>query len=488
MRVQQPVRDRNTSIWQSAVRQTLVNRDDLSDSDKKLAEYGVSLHAKSAENGVALPDPIPVAGGAPAQKVGDPINIAHASKGAFDSLQAHQTTPADASGLFTALHGFVMKYSSWDIAGWAQCGWYYMKYYVLAHLPPSYNDWQDHAPADINFGVIDYRLPKNSRVLIIGDWGTHMPDNAALLRQALKKFNPDVIVHLGDVYYSGTVEECTANVLDVLDQVVADLKLARRPAFFSIPGNHDYYSGGSGFYRMIGKVNSGVAGCTQQASYFCLRTEDDTWQFLGMDTGYGDRNPVEQQAPVLHSHESEWHVDKLEKFSGTTILLSHHQLISAKETLNAGPRPYLNEYLYFTFKKYFDRIAAWYWGHEHTFILFDNDLKIQADDLPLKKGRLVGCSAYEEEETGDPLEIKHKEARFLDKMPHLDISTYKTGLQKFYNHAFAILDVTPDRITSTYYQYPSWGTASAPPSDPTIDKFIYQEHLVPMRLAGKPVS
>ena len=58
--MQQPVRDRNTSIWQSAVRQTLVNRDDLSDDDKKLAEYGVSLHAKSAENGTALPDPIPV--------------------------------------------------------------------------------------------------------------------------------------------------------------------------------------------------------------------------------------------------------------------------------------------------------------------------------------------------------------------------------------------------------------------------------------------
>ena len=64
---------------------------------------------------------------------------------------------------------------------------------------------------------------------MIGDWGTHMPDNVALLRQAVKKFTPDVIIHLGDVYYSGTVEECTANVLDVLDQVVADLELARRP-------------------------------------------------------------------------------------------------------------------------------------------------------------------------------------------------------------------------------------------------------------------
>jgi hypothetical protein len=489
MRVQQPVRDRNTSIWQSAVRQTLVGRGDLSDSDKELAEYGVSLHAKSVERNEALPDPIPVPGGALNPKTGSPINIAHASKAAFDSLQAHQNTPTKAAGLFSALHDFVMEYSSWDIAGWAQCGWYYTKYYVLAHLPPSYNDWQAHAPADINFGVIDYRLPKNSRVLMIGDWGTHMPDNVALLRQALKKFEPDVIIHLGDVYYSGTVEECTKNVLEVLDQVVPEAGLAnKRPAFFSIPGNHDYYSGGSGFYRMIGKVNSGVAGCTQQASYFCLRTEDDTWQFLGMDTGYGDRNPVEQQAPVLQVHESAWHVDKLETFPGTTILLSHHQLISAKESLNAGLRPYLNEYLYATFKQYFDRIAAWYWGHEHNFILFDDDFRIQPGDPPLKKGRLVGCSAYEEDETGDPYDINHPEARFLANMPHLHISNYKTDLQKFYNHAFAILDVTPDKMTATYYEYPSWGTASGPPSEPTIDKYMYQEHLVPMRVNGKPVA
>ena len=488
MRVQQPVRDRNTSIWQSAVRQTLIDRNDLSDDDKKLAEYGVSLHAKAAESGTALPDPTPVSDALPKPTISSPANIAHASKGVFNSLQAHQNTPTEASGLFSAVHKFVMQYSSWDLAGWAQCGWYYTKYYVLAHLPPSYNDWQAHAPADINFGVIDYKLPNTSRVLMIGDWGTHMPDNAALLRQALKKFSPDVIIHLGDVYYSGTVEECTANVLDVLDQVVADLKLAKRPAFFSIPGNHDYYSGGSGFYRMIGKVNSGVAGCTQQASYFCLRTADNNWQFLGMDTGYGDRNPVEQQAPVLQVHESAWHVDKLETFPGTTILLSHHQLISAKETLNAGLRPYLNEYLYASFKQYFDRIAAWYWGHEHNFILYDDDLKIQASDLPLKKGRLVGCSAYEEDETGDPYDIKHPEARFLDKMPRLHVSNYTTGLQKFYNHAFAILDVTPDRVTATYYEYPSWGTASGPPSDPAIDKFMYQEHLVPMRVNGKAVS
>jgi 3',5'-cyclic AMP phosphodiesterase CpdA len=146
--------------------------------------------------------------------------------------------------------------------------------------------------------VIDYRLPSTSKVLLIGDWGTHMSDNVALLRQALKKLRPDAVIHLGDVYYSGTQWECEQNVLNVLDALVAELKIAR-PPFFTVPGNHDYYSGGRGFYDMIGRINAALPGCAQKASYFCLRSADDHWQFLGMDTGYNDRDPINQAAPGL---------------------------------------------------------------------------------------------------------------------------------------------------------------------------------------------
>lgn len=475
MRVQQPVRDRDLSLWQSAVRQTLSNRDDMSDDQKKQIEYGVSLHAMSQESGAP----------ASAAAVVTTPGAAQDSNLVFGALKAHQNSdPAQHTSLFSAL---VTKYSTWDLSGWVQCGWYYIKYYVLAHLPPSYHDWQGHAPADPNFGVIDYRLPAQSRVLMIGDWGTHMDDNVALLRQALKKFTPDVIIHLGDVYYSGTVEECTRNVLDVMDKIVAELNLAKRPAFFAIPGNHDYYSGGSGFYQMIAKVNSGVAGCTQQASYFCLRTQDDNWQFLGMDTGYGDRNPIEQMAPSLQVHEPTWHRDKLDKFPGSTILLSHHQLYSAKEKLNDGKRPYLNESLYSTFKQYFDRVAAWYWGHEHNFIVFDNNLEIAEGDPVLRKGRLLGCSAYEESQTDDPYEIIYSQVRFIENYPTLKVSGW-ADRQKFYNHAFAIFDIAPDKIAVTYYEYPSWGQTKAPLSDPLIGDPLFQENLTPTRKAGSTGS
>jgi hypothetical protein len=144
MRVQQPVRDRNMSLWQSAVRPTLINRGDIPDDDKKTAEYGTSLHAQAAQAGdKAPPAPIPQPQAAGAPQMGPPANVAHASKAAFDALQAHQNSDSSMlTGLFTSLHDLVTKYSSWDVAGWVQCGWYYMKYYVISHLPPSYNDWQ----------------------------------------------------------------------------------------------------------------------------------------------------------------------------------------------------------------------------------------------------------------------------------------------------------------------------------------------------------
>src|SRR5437879_9387736 len=131
MRVQQPVRDRNMSLWQSAVRETLANRGDLSDQEKKQAEYGVSLHAQSAQPGAKpLAAPVPLPKAATQSQVGPAGNIAHASKAAFDAVQAHQNNDsATHVSLFSTLHDLVMKYSSWDISGWVQCGWYYTKYY-----------------------------------------------------------------------------------------------------------------------------------------------------------------------------------------------------------------------------------------------------------------------------------------------------------------------------------------------------------------------
>ena len=62
-----------------------------------------------------------------------------------------------------------------------------------------------------------------------------------------------------------------------------------------------------------------------------------------MDTSYNDRNPINTSRPGLVHSEIAWHYDKLDQFPGTTVLLSHHQLVSAKEVLHPGGRlPCLN--------------------------------------------------------------------------------------------------------------------------------------------------
>jgi len=383
---------------------------------------------------------------------------------------------AGAAAMTAEIKRRIAKYSTRDWLGWARCEWWYILYSIAARFP-QYHDWSAQRPPDLSYGVIEHRLPSTCKVLMIGDWGTHMTDNVAMLRQALKTFTPDAVIHLGDVYYSGTRHECMRNVVAVMDALVDQLRI-QRPPFFTLPGNHDYYSGGRGFYEMIRRVNASLPGCGQQASYFCLRTADDHWQFLGMDTGFNDRKPTHHQAPMLVTSEAAWHRDKLDHFPGTTILLSHHQLFSAKQVLSAGSRPWLNENLQATFEPYFDRIGAWFWGHEHNLIIFKDNQDFPGATRALRKGRLVGCSAYEETLAENPFAVNEacKPVAFMDNMPRLNLSKYRSAKQTFYNHAFALLEVSPQQIKVGYYEYPSWDQEYAPP-DPAIMPPLFTEVL-----------
>jgi hypothetical protein len=65
--------------------------------------------------------------------------------------------------------------------------------------------------------VID--LQPSARVALIGDWGTGT-DVAVDLLQSVKRQKPDAVIHIGDVYYSGTVAECDAFFLQIVDVVL----------------------------------------------------------------------------------------------------------------------------------------------------------------------------------------------------------------------------------------------------------------------------
>lgn len=244
-------------------------------------------------------------------------------------------------------------------------------------------------------------LDPDATIALLGDWGTGDEIALAVLKD-LAQHEPDVLLHLGDIYYSGTRHE-TSNYFVALIDEVFDRSRGRLPVY-TLTGNHDMYSGGGGYYQLIGEVNP-VPPFTveeqQKASYFSLRTLDGAWQLLAMDTGLHDHDPfaVETGVTFLDPLEEAWHVDKIQRFSeagGRTILLSHHPLFSAfggigtmaskKPGEEAANPKLLESFRKFTAAATPDAIAGWFWGHEHNLCIYQ-------PYLGLDKGRCVGHGA-----------------------------------------------------------------------------------------------
>jgi calcineurin-like phosphoesterase family protein len=286
-------------------------------------------------------------------------------------------------------------------------------------------------------------IKADARVALMGDWATGAPPAIEIL-QCIADEQPDVVVHLGDIYYSGTPAECQTNFLDPIQAILRKKKVL---PVYSLSGNHDMYCGGVGFYDLIKKLNP--APLTQPASFFCLRSADEKWQFLAMDTGLHDDNPATVAGAVTHVEEDElaWHCDRIGEFEGRTILLSHHQLFSAFSPIgladSEGKRSALNPNLLTAFQRMTEakRIAAWFWGHEHT-------LSIYNPFAGLERGRCVGHGAV-------PVSVIDK---IYEPLPELEDTPSVVDHSRLatrggvYNHGYALLSLQSDICQAEYYQ------------------------------------
>jgi hypothetical protein len=272
---------------------------------------------------------------------------------------------------------------------------------------------------------------------LIADWGTGLDDANWLLSEVMKK-NPDMLIHLGDIYYAGLADECQDNFLKLINAAAPNIPV------YTLSGNHDMYSGGAPFYRLLGQLNTTPAllPYQQKASYFCLRSAN--WQILAMDTGLHDSDPftVDSNITFLDPNEETWHVDKLNNAGGRqTIVLSHHQLFTAflggiGHVPGGNPLAY-NPQLYRVFGPYLGNIALWLWGHEHNFEFF-------SPYLGLNKGRCVGASAIPNLQAQNPYgPIQNPDLQGQAALPTLapgmlELSVNKDG-SYFHNYAMLTL-------------------------------------------------
>lgn len=438
----QTVSDPRLSVWQSVIAEASGEESAMTETATQIA----------------------LQGGAAAPEEGD----AYLCSLAFNLAEARLS---GAQRRAATLEEEIRRYSDGDF-GFARC--------ILAYLshmarPIAYRDWQRRGQQLDQYGVIRWRLPADAKVAMIGDWGTGQPDARAMLTEILRSHRPDALIHLGDVYYSGTPFECETHVRQVFADAFA--ATGRAIPVFSLPGNHCYYARGRGFYDVIlDQMNLTDPTWRQEASYFCLQTADDAWQFLAMDTGQGDANPFQTylapRAPALRPSEVTWQTEKLERFAGSTILLSHHPLFTQSRRINGdGDCRWLNHHLLATFQSYFDRVAAWFWGHEHNLILFQDGL------LGLAKGRLIGCAGFQE---GGHDPYAPIEPTWANLVPYHAEMPRLTREGDYFYHGYAILDFARAHrdapITATYYEFPSW--EGAPPTNP-VGRPIYQEQIAP---------
>jgi hypothetical protein len=285
-------------------------------------------------------------------------------------------------------------------------------------------------------------LAENATVALIADWGTGTPEARALLER-VAAHKPDVVIHLGDVYYSGTEVENVKYLIDLCNEVLG--RGADRPLpIFNMTGNHDMYSGGAGFYSSIDQLNQppfAQAGQVQRNSFFCLRSSG--WQILAMDTGLHDRDVFDVATSMTWLEDSElaWHKRKIESAEGRrTILLSHHQLFSAFSAIGKEGDRSVNTSLEAQLAGVLGQVEAWFWGHEHN-------LEIYGPYLGLSRGRCIGCAAVPVFAEQNPYK-----SRVGDKIPYLPVELGVTG--GVYNHGYVILKLDDGAKTAriSYYQ------------------------------------
>jgi len=262
-------------------------------------------------------------------------------------------------------------------------------------------------------------LPPTARIALVGDWGTGQPTARRILEQISRKA-PNVVVHLGDIYYSGTDFE-VENWFEAIWRQTLDLTAIRT---FTLSGNHDMYSGGAAYYKLIDRLG-------QPASYFALR--NDYWQLLAMDTGLHDSQPG-GGLTYLENSEVDWLRDKLDNSGGrSTILLSHHPLFTSSTEPIEGRS--LNEILYSQVAPLLSSVTAWFWGHEHDLVIYRNYMGVLA--------RCLGHGAL-------PVGLDERSRPNFPEVPRENI---RLGAgSAFYKSGYAIMDLDGPAAKVSYYE------------------------------------
>lgn len=218
----------------------------------------------------------------------------------------------------------------------------------------------------------DLQIGDNCRVIIVGDWGSGIP-RAQKVAMEMRKHVVDAknqgiechVVHLGDVYYSGFEFEYRERFLPYWPVLPTEADAVRS---WCLNGNHDMYSGGHAYFDYL--LADPRFARQERSSFFRLANKH--WQILGLDTAWDDDG--------LKDPQDAWVRDKVASNTQKTMIMSHHQLFSAREQ-----SPDVGRVMRAKLKGVLElnKIDAAIWGHEHRCVTYEPHDHI-------RYGRLIG--------------------------------------------------------------------------------------------------
>jgi Calcineurin-like phosphoesterase len=193
------------------------------------------------------------------------------------------------------------------------------------------------------------RIPDACKIAMTADWGTGLYGAPKIAEQMRKVRGYELLMHLGDVYYSGTEDEVQQRYLDLWPQDAGKRSIA-------VNSNHEMYSGGFGYFRLA------LPAIGQKSSY--LAFENTNWLLVVLDTAYVDHDMDNEQVAWLNlviRQSADANGGRPKKLA----LFSHQQLFSRLD--NQGPK------LQNALRHLLDSraITVWYWGHEHQCVIYD---------------------------------------------------------------------------------------------------------------------
>lgn len=264
--------------------------------------------------------------------------------GVANSLEAGVVIDVDGGGEIWGTG----KYQQLD-PGWLEAAAEWLEHLILGKYKFSTN------PATI-------AIPDGVQIALAGDWGTGdwrtaaNPAPSTDVRAHLASLQPNLTIHLGDVYYAGTGSQ--------EEQLLVTIWPKGPLGALALNSNHEMYSGAGAYFKAISNPPFEIQkGC----SYFAL--ENRNWVIVGLDSAYySDEEKLYREGALFPSQGPQPQLDflKAQVAKGKkVILLTHHNGLvqdgSSQTTLwsqvmsafppDAGP-------------------AYWYWGHVHAGVVY----------------------------------------------------------------------------------------------------------------------